>query len=140
MFKKLIAVSFAMLMAASANAVVCETSQSMTMTFKDAPSIKNSVTFNDMSPGELDKLNKRNLATLDKASKLQDKGGQYAFTFDGSQVCDGVSKVNPAVMVKGVTHEGSAEIWRIAFRGAEATIKQSEEHVKKGHKKAFKED
>jgi hypothetical protein len=88
--------------------------------------------YHDLTTAEAQAIVKRSQSILDVASKGQDKGGDYAFTFDGSNTC---AITMAPITTPGLSYHDSIKVLRQAYgKVADGTIKQSEEHVAKGGK------
>jgi len=138
---KRILLALALSMFASQAFAACDQTLKMVMSYKGVADVTNTVAYVGLSAADLARMNKGNTHTLDVASKLQDKGGDYTFSFTGTEVCDGKPPSAAAgAEVKGVTLRGAAQIWRTAFTVAEQHIKHGEGEAEKGKKRAWNKD
>jgi hypothetical protein len=121
-----------MLTSFAASAQTCDMTMSMDWQYKGKSKLTNTVVYHDLTAADAQGIMQRSQSVLDTASKAQDKGGDYAFNFDGTNTC-GITAV--PIVTPGLSHADSMKVMRQAFgKAAEGHIQTSEQHVKKGHK------
>jgi hypothetical protein len=116
---------------AFAQTQTCDLTLNMKMTHGDVTDIDSKTVFGGLTMDEYNAIMKDGRRTLDTASKAQDKGGAYAFTFSGSSTCPG----NWAeVVTPGIGPKDAARVWRGAGQFTNNVISRAELRAQKGHK------
>ena len=117
--------------AGAAVAQTCDLTLSMDWQQQGKSKQLTTTVYHDLSAADAQDINTRSQSVLNEATKAQGKGGDYSFVFDGSTTCPGVN-MGALAPITGLTHQGSAKVWRQALKIAEGHVQASEKHVAKG--------